>query len=318
VIAVVAIGSFTMIAACLGCAGAQLENHSLICTYFMFVVVLAMWYLITLITTLNFNAISVRIVDRQATQFCNVSQFYTFKAELGCTFPATREGSLCGADCQDRVNLLRSMDGCNLLNVMCHRFAWMPVGPGFCLSASQLGGLGRPPTYTNNAALTPIADEAACQEVCNQHVACAGVSYGVLQKNCYLVMKLAPTYGNWSKVKFSPPSSTTPEIENAYPVTGSGGEVGYACTKKDQPIIVTEADSFTRMMAWFFGVAILLSCAAMCCTCSLLYTTSTRRKGKKGACPLMHKLLCPCCLGSEKRKFSDGSFDVLDDEEDAD
>jgi hypothetical protein len=46
----------------------------------------------------------------------------------------------------------------------------------------------------------------------------------------------------------------------------------------------------------------LLCALAALCTCSLSYTMSTRRKGKKGAIPILKKLLCPCCIAQRERK----------------
>merc|ERR1719446_437454 len=112
-IGMLVVGILTMIVAFLGCCAAQLEAHGLLCTYFLLTVVLGAYFLITFISVLNFNSILVPIADRQLTQFCDVAQFYTFKAQLACTFPASRPGGTCGADCTDRVNLLKTMDGCN-------------------------------------------------------------------------------------------------------------------------------------------------------------------------------------------------------------
>lgn len=191
----------------------------------------------------------------------------------------------------------------------------MPVGQGLCLSGSSADAsatLGRPPTWVNLDD-TVLVNDVACQDVCNQHVACAGASFAAATEKCYLVMNPKPTYGNWTNGPIN--LAAVPQIPNANPVMGADGQPGYACAKKDQPIVVTEAGDFAHVMAWLSGLAFLIACVAMCCTCSLLYTTSTRRKGKKGACPLLHKLLCPCCIGTEKRKFADSQFDALENEE---
>lgn len=309
-ITLLVVGILAMIAACVGCCGAQLEMHNLICTYFLCVVVLAMWFLIAFVSVLNFNMILVPIAERQADQFCNVTQFYTFKAELGCTFPASRPGGTCGVDCANRVSLLREMNGCNLLHIMCHSYDWQSVGPGLCLTtAKDSASAAMPPTWQSNAPMSI----ATCQEVCNEHVSCSASSFNAGAQACSLAMRLPPTMqGNWTKFA-ADAASAVPEVQFASPVTGADGQIGYACARKDKPAIITKAGAFARLMLWLSGLTVLTSSLAICCTCSLLYTTSTRRKGKKGAGAIMHKLLCPCFIGQEKRRFGD-EFDELDEE----
>lgn len=318
----IVIGSLAMIAACVGCCGAQLEHHSLICTYFLLTVVLGMSFLITFISVLNFNSILVPIADRQATQFCNVTNFYTFKAELGCKFPASRPGEPCGVDCQNRVQLLKDMDGCNLLNTMCHAYDFQPVGPGLCLTTNRdaPGSLAIPATWRSD--VYDWHSSLSCRQACNDHVSCSSFAHNAGDDACFLVSHLRPvTRGNWTELPLpkgtGPLSMSTLSFTHATsPIVASDGQIGYVCEKKDQPLIITEA----RTSAWFFAVysaiAALILCLAMCCTCGLLYTTSTRRKGKKGAGPLMYKLLCPWCIGKDKRKLNQSQFEAVDDEDD--
>jgi len=292
-IATIVVGVLAMIAACLGCFGALLEDHSLICTYFLAIVVLGLWFFFALITVLNFNSILVPIADRQATQFCNVTQFYTYKAELGCTFPASRSGGPCGADCANRVNLLKEMNGCELLRTMCHSYAWESVGAGLCLVEEAV-----PPMWQSSQQTS-----AACKQACNEHVACSAASYDVATKACSLVMGLQPTTNDtWIKLEPATSAKTTTATS---PVFSSDGQVGSFCDKKDKPVVVTKAQSVSLIAAWLSVLATVMTCVAMCCTCSLLYTISTRRKGKKGACPLLQKMLCPCCVSTDKRRFED-------------
>merc|ERR1719265_2953916 len=170
----------------------------------MSLVVLLLWFIVVLVSAVNFTEVIVPIADRQVSQFCNVTQFYTYKAELGCTFEASRPGGKCGADCLDRVNLLRNMDGCNLLSTMCHSFAFQPLGEGLCLSWDHRGvndgrsaSIGFPPTWTSG--MPAASGETECQEVCNQHVACAGATWQRDPPTCYVAMADQPTHGKWTR-----------------------------------------------------------------------------------------------------------------------
>jgi hypothetical protein len=42
---------------------------------------------------------------------------------------------------------------------------------------------------------------------------------------------------------------------------------------------------------------------------------SSRRKGRKGAMPMLYKLFCPCFQQEGRRKFQDSTFEQLDPED---
>lgn len=308
-------GIMAIIASCIGCFGAQLEYQAGICTFMLCSAALGMCFLLTLLSVLNFATTLVPIADRQSEQFCNVTQFYTFKDQLSCTFSVNRQPVPCGVDCLNRVNLIQQMGGCNLLEHMCHKYDYKPVGQGLCLVAANYTTL-RPPMWRS----TPGFSSASCEAACSQRVSCSAYSFNAAQTLCYLVepANLPPTpnaIGNWSAVGALGIVPTITATEVVSPVTGADGQLGYACTKKDQPAVVNKAAAAAQTFLWLATVASVLSAMSFCCTCSLLYTLGTRRKGRKGAGAVMHKLLCPCCIGSERRKWKDTQFHALDPEE---
>merc|ERR1711924_337259 len=194
----------------------------------------------------------------------------------------------------DRVKLLKEMDGCNLLDVMCHSYEFQSLGAGLCLAES-----GLPPTWK----ASPLSS-AVCEQVCNEHVSCAGASYQAGSQACYLAMKLKPTTnGPWSSVDAG--AMALPVSANTFPVTKTNADATYTCAKKASPEVKSQASSLATTLAWLSAVFALCASLALCCTCSLLFTTSTRKKGKKGAMPLLHKLFCPCCVGQDRRRYGD-------------
>jgi len=299
VVGLLIIGIVAIVAACTGCAGAQLDYQAGVCTFMLCAAALALCFLFTCLSVLNFETTLVPIADRQSEQFCNVTSFYTFRDKLGCTFAAVRPGGECGVFCQDRVKFLQASGGCDLLDTMCHQFDYKEVGLGQCM----VNGL-RPPIWK------AVATDQQCQQVCSDHVSCSGYSYSSAESVCYVVSRLAPTtQGTWDSFSVPTVPNTT---EAASPISGSDNSPGIICSKKDQPSVVTKAGVVASTIAWMSLAATLLASVSVCCTCSLLYTLSSRRKGKKGAMPVLYKLLCPCCQSAGGRKFQDPNFEELD------
>lgn len=292
------IGVFAIIAACVGCTSAQVEWQAGVCTFMLFAAALALCFLFTFLSALSFSTTLVPIADRQSEQFCNVDDFYTFRAQLSCTFSAVRPGGECGVFCQDRVKFLQASGGCGLLAHMCHHFDYKEVGAGLC----SVNGL-RPPVW--NAATTINL----CQDVCSDHVSCSGYSYNEGDGTCYIISPMKPTILTVSFSASAAPNTT----EAASPITGSDKTSG-TCWKKDQPSIVSKAADAASTIALMSIFATILAAVSTCCTCSLLFTLSTRRKGKKGAMPVLYKLLCPCCQQEARRKFQEPDFPLSDEE----
>lgn len=288
---VIGIGIVSMTVAGLGCFGIELGIQALICTYFLGLTALSVCFLFTLLAVTNFSTVLVPTVQKQASDFCSVSKFYTIKEQLGCTFPASRPGGICNWSCESLVEQINEMGGCKLLDDICHNFDWRVVGHGLCLTVDGK----RPPTWISQDSMSA----ATCKTVCQDHVSCSAFAYDAVEERCYPVTSLAPTTtGDWKQLPTDIDIAAAPAMYSIWAVDNGVSKV---CQKKDQPSVVIKADSFASLVTYLAGCAICITSLALACTCILVCSTSTRRKGERGAAAFVQSLLCPCLRRRERR-----------------
>mmetsp|Transcript_37401 Transcript_37401/g.69091 ORF Transcript_37401/g.69091 Transcript_37401/m.69091 type:complete len:393 (-) Transcript_37401:183-1361(-) len=308
-------GPLMMIGACFGCCGAVTQNQKIFCPFYFFTLIAFLSFFIAADVNMTFSNTMDGIVERQALTFCHPQAYPAFKEQLGCedatpTLP-------CGQECLERVELLKSMRGCLTLENMCHSFKYESMGRGLCLIGGKY-----PKTWRGEAG------DLDCERICDHHPECSGTAYQM--NTCFIVSTTKPdkkylkipaerrleaaveTEIDWEEQPMT--------LEDVTKVTIDGADADPAayCYKKGDPnflVWATFLNGLVEEALLLSGVAVLI---VMCQSCCVLFTQTTKRKGKKGACGVCSRMLCPCCIPTATRRIADDPEEDEEDEEEYD
>mmetsp|Transcript_108019 Transcript_108019/g.312139 ORF Transcript_108019/g.312139 Transcript_108019/m.312139 type:complete len:293 (+) Transcript_108019:1-879(+) len=256
------------------------------------------------------------VLSRQEQEFCNGTTHELYFHHLGCSHAAD-DGSIgtCGEQCSSRLAILRQMGGCSFLRDLCHRFVYMDLGVGACVVAEGNGSSQPVATVVGVGPRRPaaLADfDMCCQVACDDAVFCGGfqVESSASEARCRLMSTQLPPKvrhlglediheecGNytWSRTPGVAAPGTSLVVDHA------DGVPGARCYKK---AATTEfLESIAACSVWLSAgssVAVITLFGAATTACMLQHSITTRRRGKKGACALLGKLLCPCKASAER------------------
>lgn len=320
-VAFLVFGIILMLGALLGCIGTCAEMGELMCPYFFFAIIASLGLLIVLAMNISFSNSLETVVQRQAASYCKPNLYPLYKAALGCQGSVdTPADNLtgCGRECQKRVELLKEMRGCVTLNHMCHDFDVSNFGAGVCKVGEGAGQF--PTTYAGGGA---GMNQSACSNVCLDHGACSGFNFctSATVTTCAIVSQEVPTspLGAPWRLVFDETNQTTitvvdPAAQPAFPGQSC------SCFKKGVPKFVDWGHWLSKSVTGYSTAFLIVTILITCCSCSLLFSLTTRRKGKKGAFAVCQRMLCPCCIPQYESRLPSkrGQLDESDEDYDSD
>lgn len=313
--ATIVAGCFTVLTGIAGCYGGRTEKAGVNCSYFVVCAFLSVFFFCALWSTVQFEATIFPVMDRRGEEFCNASFHTTYATNLSCPTAATPDVDslpvVCGDYCKARIKDIREMGGCALLDKLCHKYAYIDIGLGECTMAAQNGTQSLPERWH---AVKAYSD---CEAECNSAINCVGFSHwkGPAGDQCTIISPKIPRTGTWI-VAPGMAMAQGQAITGTFLDPSKAGQEE-TCYSKDTPLIIENLRLACSLTAWLFGLAAgFILCASMC-ACSMQYTLTTRRKGKKGAGALMGKMLN---LSGGSAKADNRKFDKTykEDEEDED
>jgi len=173
-----------LICATLGIVAAHIDKEDtqkmLLCMYYGGGAILAVFMFAFALSCFQYESAVGPVAVRQGEEFCNASFHETLAAQLdGCgeTWHTGADVGTCGVECQSRVERLKLMGGCPLLEALCHKFEYIEVGQGNCYvpSTTATGEAVLPQTWQAQFSESPGNPAGStCQRVCDSMTRCVG------------------------------------------------------------------------------------------------------------------------------------------------
>merc|ERR1712137_574516 len=298
---IVSLSVLAMLTGIIGCSGAQSKHRSIIYIYCMGLVGIMVLFFGVWLWSLQFETTLEPVLLRQGEEFCNVTVHRTIAQELKCSddklaYERRRWRLPCGSICQNRMDLVNKMGGCEFMERLCKEYTYVRVGRGGCRVWNDYGHVVTPHTWEGQTGMT----FTQCQAACNSAITCNGLSYGFRTRVCSAVSEERPRIGEFEF------KSVGPHVHDQgdRAIVGADEQSDAICFAKEAPALVRRANATGSFLGFLCAATVAFIAAASVCGCLNLYTESTGRKGKKSASALCYKLMCPCLKAQPSRKFA--------------
>eukprot|EP00933_Yihiella_yeosuensis_P050216 TRINITY_DN47986_c0_g1_i1.p1 TRINITY_DN47986_c0_g1~~TRINITY_DN47986_c0_g1_i1.p1 ORF type:complete len:480 (-),score=40.52 TRINITY_DN47986_c0_g1_i1:273-1619(-) len=177
------IASFTMFTiSCIGYVSQFTQSANGLCTYYSLAIVLAVFFIALGTYSSSSATMFNSFVDHQAKEWCNPDLLHVYTGQLGCqNQPWTHQSSAtpaCGPECQVRVNELRKLGGCTLLDRLCHDFTFKEVGIGRCEAQEADASKVLAPTLRSQHQVRALC----CKVECDARTSCSGYSFKTVKE----------------------------------------------------------------------------------------------------------------------------------------
>lgn len=276
-----------IVAAVFGCAGVAPRNKpGCLSTHLLMMLILGVVFLVISVTCSQFESTMEPIIARQVVEFCGPTTYPTYADRLNCSSQPLNVVSPCGADCEARINLIRTMGRCSFLDGvagvggLCRDYFFFSVGSGSCL----VNGLV-PPTFTGTKATIQ-----ECEAACAGMTSCSAFSFTHTTTTCVVVSNLPP-----ADVSFTPSTvaNTTAAIA---PIGAAVGRSADVCFRKGNPNIVYDAynDVFAMASVCYMTAALMFAAAIVGAIYTFTIATGQTAGSKKGLDAILKKMCCPC------------------------
>jgi len=316
----------------LGCVASKWQAATPICIYFCGSAILAVFFFCMFGQAVTFSAVLEPVIERQGQEFCNATLHWTYSAALRCSMsvpsaalPAGMAMTKCGDECLQRVELLQRLGGCDLLDVLCHRYAYESLGTGMCV----VEGAIKASNHAIKSYPGQQISEQCCKLACDTRVRCQGYAYDAVNQTCSVFSPRKPKF--WVLDQGSghagvgehgcggllwSPNVSIPLAEADLDIAGADGHPGITCKRKSMPELVSGAERAALIVGISFLVVAITLTSAAACGCALQYTVVTRKKGAGG---LLAKMMCSCCSqrSGRPRKFGHVLFNESSSDEDS-
>jgi len=251
------------------------------------------------------------VAARNGREFCQAGLRSLYETKLGC--PNATNTDPCGQECQERVETIKKMGGCEFLHTLCYNNHISEVGYGKCLvidkrqqATAMQKDLQKPPFMVAG----PVS-EACCQSACEHSRFCGGFAYETEIQKCRIVSYKAPKWTIATDAEVCGGAFWKPEkpdegfgIKPQYIlVANSDGDKTSICWRRgSNPELTESLNSFCVWMPQLTVVMLVILALSSIPSMFFQYTLVTRRQGDKGAFALLSKLLCPCCRPTRSRQ----------------
>jgi len=187
------------VSGCMGYVSLQDGRATILSVYTILTSTLFFLFAALLASSVGMDETLGHTISGQVEHLCDPIRHYETLVLLGCEFSTTpvsdaeyeRVNATCHADCQEHVERVARWGGCELLNVMCHRFTYSDVGPGDCMVAAENGTSLALPSFVRSLPGQHVS-ERCCWTICDEGLECTGYVYSEEAQFCKVVMKYQP------------------------------------------------------------------------------------------------------------------------------
>jgi hypothetical protein len=302
---------------CLGLIGASSGNRSILGLNGCLITASMITFGCTMFTVLAFDETIMPVLVRQTKEFCGPDLYPNWDDALGCTDPNTASTAKCGAECQQRLQFIKSVGGgtsqggCSFLDTICKRATYALVKTdgqtGECWVGSDQNV--RPPQLSSDK----VADETQCSRLCDADIQCSAYTWNTgAGTTCNVYTKR--TSLRFQETDWTVPGLNAGESEgkDVTPVDGIKVNSYKTCSRKGRPQVIEDASQYAKILALSCGVLLVFATYTLVVNMMWVYTLNTGHKGKKGFDAIQKRLCCPCLTKAlpSGRKFQGGPTDT--------
>lgn len=322
------IGAFFSIFGCIGSCECMPKEarQPLLSTFLCSMLALAVFFMVIYTSTVEFGEDMIPILVRQTSMMTDASVLPVFSARLGCPStpgPTYLAGQIsaaelaavpCGEDCEQRLDLIRTManrsedgpDSCAFLHILNRNYFYSYVGLGKCqvsppavLPAESTPVL--PPMYTLG---TDSLNE--CKDACTAWTACSAVSFNTNSNTCFLTSSSDP---DGIGELYAPDPTAGVDTQIITPIMSADGEPSFDCHKKTYPITIQNMIDRNYVLSWLMLVGAILTLGSGLFAAIIAFTVATKMQGKKGIHMVCARMYCGCCFpASDKERVANKSY----------
>lgn len=241
------------------------------------------------------------MIERQVTTYCNATTYERLALNAPCEWAAGLYGTAvpaCGDICQNRITVLNSFSGCDILPELCKLNVYKDTTAAECIT--EIDATEGPVMYATGPG---VLTESECLNACDQDIACDGIiSYGpsvttsVCVKTSGLLVRsplqpLDPTVAAWT------PMARPLRVSAAL---AAGIESTLTCKNTDYPSVI---DSYNKhasragIVIITLGVILLISTTL---ACFFMYELNMGRPNTPSPGSICYAMLCPCLVDTSK------------------
>jgi len=296
------VGSIGLLATCS-------RSRLLLCMYFAATSVLAVLFFCVWAFDGTLARMLGPVLRRQMAELCNPVVHRHYWQALAChdaadfQRPLNSSQSICGANCRSRVEILRRMGGCGLLERLCHHTTYRDPekSPSSCVA---------PRNQSRLAAFRGLS-LLCCEAACDAHIGCAGFAHDEQGEMCMLESSGVPI------LELLIPDLPCGEWPGNFSATFFPVSTDVPCRCRAEPRLVG-ALRHLRILGFSCACAAASLLGATICACYLQYALATGMTSKQEPCTEFAKLLSLWDTRRDARCQTSGyELATAEDEEDS-
>lgn len=303
------VGLLIILVSLVGVLAARTRHKQVVCGTVVLAGALAIMMVTSAIAAFNRRIFLEGVLTRQMSSLCNASTYITQGFQLGCDWADSydpQEVPACSAICQQRVEILRPLDGCRVLPLLCKSFEYEEIAYSYCVALADKYLSAQYNLHLYNASLGPDA----CRTACNKDPRCSAIAYAPATEakptRCLLIPGLAHQHDQlWGSF------SVWPEAEEY--LSGSSPPT---CERQLDPTAISRFQLHNlRLVIATLSLSFVLL-ASTCCTCCFMYNVNMLRADRPSGLQLALMMCCTCCSHHLHKRYNEpGGIESEEEEE---